>query len=392
MYLTEKHHISKSHKLFAECDRITFLSKNLYNFANWTIRKHYEDTKTFLSYQQIRPTLLKQTDYVALPRKVSNRTLMLLEQNWKVFFKLIKIDKSARPPKFKDSKTGRFIAEYEAGAISIKSLKDGILKLSKTSIEIPIQTKSKIKLVRVVPLLNGFNIEIVYEKECLPSIENNRLMGIDLGLNNLATICSNVKSVTPVILNGKDLKSINHYYNKKKAKLQSKLKGGRKTSKAISRLTLKRNNKINDKLHKKSKAIVGFLVSNQVSKVVIGYNKEWKQEINIGKRNNQNFVNIPHQRFISMIQYKATLAGIQIIQNEESYTSKCSFLDNEEICKHTSYMGSRIKRGLFKSKEKKNINADLNGAYNILKKALPNAFSEGIQGVAVHPVVLTTKN
>ena len=155
-------------------------------------------------------------------------------------------------------------------------------------------------------------------------------------------------------------------------------------------LTNKRNNKVKDYLHKASRLLVNQLVSNRVATVVIGHNKEWKQDINIGKSNNQKFVQIPHSVFISMLKYKCELEGITVIVREENYTSKCSFLDNEEICKHEEYLGKRIKRGLFRTASGRLVNADLNGALNILRKEIPNAFGYGIE-VCSTPSVLTVK-
>ena len=159
----------------------------------------------------------------------------------------------------------------------------------------------------------------------------------------------------------------------------------------LNKLTLKRNNKISDYLHKSSRFIVNYCVKNDISNIVVGYNKEWKQEINIGKRNNQNFVNIPHQKLIYMLEYKSKLEGINFIQNEESYTSKCSALDLEPICKHDKYLGKRTKRGLFVSFKGIKINADLNGALNILRKVAPDKEQEIVQtqrcrGQAIWPL------
>ena len=173
-----------------------------------------------------------------------------------------------------------------------------------------------------------------------------------------------------MIINGKPLKSINHHWNKRKAKLQSKLPKGVKTSKQIRQITNKRNRRVNNYLHQTSRTLVNELRKLCISKVVIGSNKGWKENISLGKRTNQNFVQIPFQRFIEMISYKCKLAGIEVITQEESYTSKCSFLDNESVEKHNVYMGKRIKRGLFKSSNGSLINADVNGAYNIMKKHL----------------------
>jgi putative transposase len=196
---------------------------------------------------------------------------------------------------------------------------------------------------------------------------------------------------TPLVINGRPIKSINQYYNKQKAYYQSRLKGNKHNSNRIQRLTNKRNNKVTDYLHNASRMLVNQLVSREITTLVIGKNPNMKQDINIGKVNNQNFAQLPIMRFGDMVKYKCELEGIKVIYNEESYTSKCSFLDREEICKHEVYMGKRVKRGMFISKCGIKINADVNGSYNIMKKAIPNAFANGIDCVGVHPLVLTIK-
>jgi IS605 OrfB family transposase len=219
-----------------------------------------------------------------------------------------------------------------------------------------------------------------------PVLFNHRIASIDIGLNNLATLTSN-GAFAPLILNGKPLKSINQFYNKKKAKLQAALKKEQKTSRRIQALTHKRNNKVKDYLHQSSRYVMNQLVSNQISVLVIGKNDQWKQEIALGSRTNQNFVQIPHATFIDQLKYKAQLVGIRVVLQEESYTSKCSFLDGESIQKHAEYQGKRIKRGLFRSKNGTVLNADVNGSANILKKAFPTAFNGyGIEGAVVHPI------
>jgi putative transposase len=211
---------------------------------------------------------------------------------------------------------------------------------------------------------------------------------MDLGLNNLGTVGSNV--VKPFIINGKPLKSINQFYNKRVSNLKSKLTNGKKTSKRIKSLTDKRNNKIKDYLHKASTILVNQLVSNDLNTLIIGNNKGWKQDINIGKRNNQSFVQIPYSTFIKMIEYKCKLVGINVLITEESYTSKCSFLDSEDIKKQKEYKGKRIKRGLFKSSEGVLINADVNGSLNILRKVVGNFNYDPIE-VCSTPAVITVK-
>ena len=373
MYLTERH-IIKNNK---ELDELCFKTKNLYNKALYLVRQHYFETKGYLDWVKVNRLMVdsKDVDYYSLPCKVSNQILRMLDDNFKSFFALLKMkqsgsyDKSIRIPRYLD-KEGRTIAIFPKDAISKKSLKKGIIKLSSLSIEIPTKvTESNIVEVRVLPRNNHHVVEVVYElNEKESKSDNGRYVSIDLGLNNLATVGSNV--VKPFIINGKPLKSINQYWNKEKSRLQSLLKGNKKTSKRIESITNKRNNKVKDYLHKSSKMLVNFLVSNDISTLVIGYNEEWKQNINIGKKNNQSFVNIPFYTFIKQLEYKCKLEGINIILTEESYTSKCSFLDNESVEKHENYLGKRIKRGLFRSAKNRIINADLNGSLNILKKAV----------------------
>lgn len=373
MYLTERHIVKGN----IELDDLCFKAKNLYNKALYLVRQYYFETKGYLDYFKVNRIMIdsKDVDYYALPCKVSNQTLRLLDRNFKSFFSLIKkkkkgeYDKSVRIPRYLD-KQGRTITTFPKDAISKKYLKKGLIKLSSLSIEIPTKvTESNIVEVRVLPRNNHHVVEVVYEVEQKESkIDNKRYVSVDLGLNNLATIGSNV--VKPFIINGRPLKSINQYWNKERARLQSLLEGDKKTSKRIERITNKRNNKVKDYLHKSSRLLVNFLVSNDISTLVIGYNEKWKQNINIGKKNNQSFVNIPFYTFIKQLEYKCKLEGINVILTEESYTSKCSFLDNELIEKHETYLGKRIKRGLFKSAKNRIINADLNGSLNILKKVV----------------------
>jgi putative transposase len=232
-------------------------------------------------------------------------------------------------------------------------------------------------------------IEVVYSTEIQPAdLDYTLVAGIDLGLNNLAVIASNKPGFQSVVVNGRPLKSINQFYNKRKAELQSILGLEKAKSHRIERLTDTRNRRVNHYLHTASKRIADLLVKEQIGMLVIGKNGGWKQEISIGKRNNQNFVSIPHARFVDMLTYKCQLVGINVVVTEESHTSKCSFLDMESIGHHDRYQGKRIKRGMFRSATGKLINADLNGAYNIIRKVAPSAFANGVEDVAVHPVAL----
>ena len=393
MTLVEQHIIKKSDSRFEELDNLLFLSKNLYNAGLYITRQYYFEHKKFLNYQSLASIMVKEDniDYRRLPAKVSQQTLKLIEQNFKSFFKHLKVkkkDEVIKIPNYLKKDTGRFVVTYTSQAISNKAIKSGILKLSK--VESTFKTeKTDIQQVRIISKNNHIVVEVIYNvKNVEPLADNERYASIDLGLNNLGTVTSNV--IKPFIINGKPLKSINQFYNKRVSNLKSKLKDGKKTSRRIKSLTDKRNNKIKDYLHKASTLLVNQLVSNDLNTLIIGNNKSWKQDINIGKRNNQNFVQIPHSTFIKMLEYKCKLRGINVLITEESYTSKCSFLDNEDIKKQKEYKGSRIKRGLFKSSKGILINADVNGSLNILKKVVGNFKYNPIE-VCSTPLVLTIK-
>lgn len=423
MQLTERHIINNSHSLYKECDELCFKSKNLYNYALYLIKQEINKTIEekenglrenihYLNYYDINKIMIQtqQPDYVALPRKVSNQTLMALDRNWKSFFKSIRDYKknsskyynAPKPPKYLHKICGRFLTTYEKGAISKTYLKNNIISLSGTNIKLKTK-QTNINQVRIVPLLDQYVIEVIYTKEDVIKLsDNQKYLSIDLGINNLATITTNIKKIKPLIINGKPLKSINQYYNKHNSELKSILekRNKKKQSKQLNKLTIKRNNKINDYLHKASRHIVSLAKEKEINTIIIGKNENWKQNSNIGKNNNQNFVNIPHSRFISMIRYKSEKEGINIILQEESYTSKASFFNLDEIPTYKksledkySFSGYRVKRGLYKLKDdKRTINADVNGSYNILRKAIPNAFADGIEGFAVIPEIIKISN
>lgn len=393
MTLVEQHIIKKSDSRFKELDNLLFLSKNLYNAGLYITRQYYFEHKKFLNYQSLASIMVKENnvDYRQMPAKVSQQTLKLIEQNFKSFFKHLKVkkkDEVIKIPNYLKKDTGRFVVTYTSQAISSKEIKKGILKLSKVKSTFKTD-KTDIQQVRLISKNNHIVVEVIYNvKDVEPLADNERYASMDLGLNNLGTVGSNV--VKPFIINGKPLKSINQFYNKRVSNLKSKLTNGKKTSKRIKSLTDKRNNKIKDYLHKASTILVNQLVSNDLNTLIIGNNKGWKQDINIGKRNNQSFVQIPYSTFIKMIEYKCKLVGINVLITEESYTSKCSFLDSEDIKKQKEYKGKRIKRGLFKSSEGVLINADVNGSLNILRKVVGNFNYDPIE-VCSTPAVITVK-
>lgn len=408
MILVLKHSYKKPHSFYKELDKLCFLSKNLYNSTLYTVRQHYFETHKYLNYNAVNKLFTdnKQVDYCALPRKVSKMTQQLVDKSFKSFFGLLRLKQKGKYnepiniPNYLDKVKGRQVVHYDKQALSFKA-KEGFIKLSGTNIYIPLTndiTKDIVRYVRIVPKShNIIDVEIGYKTE-VPEIEyNNRIASIDLGINNLATVTSNVFS--PFIINGKPLKSINQYYNKHLADLKSFqiLKGNKKSTNRIKALTVKRNNKITDYIHKTTRLITNHLVSNNISLLVIGYNKGWKQDVNMSKKNNQKFVQISFLKFINLLTYKCRLAGITVVTNEESYTSKCSFLDREPIQKHSTYLGKRVKRGLFRTFNKNYINADVNGSYNIMKKYLitqeawnENIFLDCVEACST-PVVFTIK-
>lgn len=376
MNLVEVHQIRRTDKDWDDLDNLCFLAKNLYNATLYAVRQYFFQTKKYLNYNAVNKQFTdeKQADYVALPAKVSKWVQMQVDSDFKSFFALLHkkksgdYDKDIKIPHYADKVKGRKVLHYPKDALSFK--KQGYIKLSKTNIYIKTNLpKEIVRYVKVVP--SGYCIKLIigYEAEEQKLLQKSkRYASIDLGLNNLAAVTSNV--MKPFIVNGKPLKSINQYANKKKAKFQSELPKKVYTSNKINRLMLNRENKINDYLHKASFYIVNQLVSNKIDTLVVGCNKEWKQDINIGTVNNQNFVSIPFNRFVNLLEYKCKLNGIELIRQEESYSSKCSFLDDEPIRKHSKYMGKRIKRGLYRSNSGILINADINGSLNILKKYL----------------------
>ncbi|MFB2917152.1 MULTISPECIES: RNA-guided endonuclease InsQ/TnpB family protein [Aerosakkonema] len=402
MRLVERHIIKIGHKFYKEIDDLAWRSKNLYNYANYLVRQSFICENKYLNNAAVFHLVKHHESYTALPRKVSNQVLMVLHRNWKSFFEAQKAYKQnpsrfqGRPklPKYKDKGKGRNLVIYEQGAISKPLLKKGVIKLSQT--EISLTTKANdVKEVRLIPQCGQYVIEVVYSQDINPQQLNpNWVAGIDIGLDNLAALTSNKQGFKPVLVNGRPLKSINQQYNKTKARLQSHLMDNAKTSRRIQALTCQRNNRIDNYLHNASRWIIDYLVSVGIGTLVIGKNDQWKQKINLGATTNQNFVSIPHARFIEQLKYKAELVGLAILINEESYTSASSFLDLDPIpvyqegVKH-SFNGRRIERAWYKSANGKLIHADINASLNIIRKVVPAAFSLGIEGIAVCPSRIT---
>lgn len=400
----EKHIIKKSHPYYNMFCEFTHQSKNLYNHANYLVRKEFVETGKWLQYYDLDKFLRQDTehpDYANMPTAQSaQQTLRLLDANWRSFFKAMKDwskdrDKySGKPklPKYKP-KDGRFVLILTNQQIrqneNIISFPKSFCGFTIKSRCVTLSNFEKLNQIRVIPQNQVFCIEIVYSISIKDSFlqDNGRYMSIDLGLDNLAAIVTNT-GLKPIIINGKGLKSNNQYYNKKTAYYQSiaKQMNDKNYTNRLYRLTRKRNFKIEDSLHKVSKFIIDTALLNQITKIVIGNNKCWKQSVSLGKRTNQAFVNIPHQKLIDKICYKAQKCSIQVVITEESYTSGTSFLDNELPSKEYYNRKRRVHRGLFISNKGTPINADINAAYQIMKKVFPNEFSNGIEGVVLHPV------
>ncbi len=378
MILSEQHIFARGSRAFQEFEKLCCNANNLYNATMYCVRQNFFAGK-ILTYPEVNQQFIKnkQADYYSLPTKISQQVQRNVVAAWRSYFSSIK-DYRRNPSKYQGKphipgyrKRGGFYTvpfTIQSIAFNNRNVKKGFLKLSGTSVLIKTQQK-EIQAARLVPLdRNHIEVEILYNAICHEKRNTGKIASIDLGVNNLATIV--YPNSQTEIINGRPLKSINQFFNKKLAKVRSKnSQKGQQTRKEVN-LISKRRNKINDYLHKASRYIVNQLVSNDVSELVIGYNAGWKQDTTMGKAGNQRFQSIPFYKFINMLTYKCELIGIAVTINEESYTSKCSFLDNEEICKHDEYKGKRIKRGLFKSSNGRLINADVNGALNILKKYL----------------------
>lgn len=398
MILTEQHIFTKNYSNWEQLDNLCFLSKNLYNCAVYKIKQHKLEHGKFLRYGEIEKLFRQEenVDYFNLPTASSQQILMLVDRNLKSFFALLKkykqdknsLNSAPKFPKYKDKLKGRNVLIVRGDTIRFKN---GMIIFPKKFNLLPLKTKieigTKINEVRIIPKSDCYVLEIVYEKQEKELVINENYSAIDLGINNLITLTTN-QNLKPLIVNGKPLKSINQYYNKKKAKIQSQLKKNhnKNSSKKLRSLTNKRDNKIKDYLHKSSRIIVSYLKENNISKLTVGYNKEWKQNINLGKKNNQSFVNIPYNKLLNMLEYKCKLEGILFSEREESYTSKCSALDLESIEKQENYLGKRIKRGLFKSSKGICINSDVNGSLNIGRKEFGDVFMPANIGFVLNPV------
>jgi putative transposase len=417
MKLVEQHVIKQLDPRFALIDQAAFASKNLYNQANYQIRQAFIHEGKYLSYAAIFHRLKHQQAYCALPRKVSNAILIQLHTNWMAFFKAMhayREDPSrflGRPciPGYKDKEKGRNLLLYDKQALGKRPFKK-TGKLVPSGLPIEIETKvawEQLDQVRIVPRGSYYLVEVVHQvTEEQAHVDVDLVASIDVGVNQLAALTSTKPGFHPVLVSGRPLKDLNHYYNQQRAHHQSQLaRQNRKSSRKLDRITTKRNRRVTHYLHTASRRIIDLLVAEGIGTLVIGKNRYWKQDVQMGKRNNQQFVQIPHARFIELLTYKARLRGINVVVQEESYTSKASFLDLDTVPtydptsrEHYQFSGKRESRGLYRAKNGRRIQADVNGSYNTLRKAFPNAFPEsrageqGIVGPAVAPCRLVGKS
>jgi putative transposase len=381
------------------------ISKNLYNQANYLVIQELEQTNKWLRYLELNQQLKDSSiNYRLLKAQTSQQILKVVDKNWSSYFKAIKDWKQnpnkyrgkPNPPRYKP-KAGHFLLLFTNQNSQIQANKSQIiLTMSKTfkakypdlkdPIKIPIPTHhtrvinfDDYQQIRVLPRKRYFEIEVIYTVTSVNSaLDDCAYLGIDLGLNNLVTMVEN-QNKAPVIISGKIIKSINQAWNKNKAQLTS-IKDKQKNKKSIVKLadmTINRNTTITDYLHKASRFIIAYCLHNKIGNICLGELKDIKDGIQLGKKTNQNFVNIPLKRLKQMLKYKADLVGIQVHEINEAYTSKCSALDLEPIHKHTQYLGKRCTRGLFQSLNG-SINADVNGALNILRKVIGDGFIQSL--------------
>ena len=392
MYLTLKQqvkHLSK--KEFRNLKYLSHIAKNLTNEAIYNIRQYYFNKKKYLSYNENYKMLKNSENYKKLNSNMAQQILKEVDGSFKSFFGLLKLAKNGQYDN-KKIKLPKYLAKdgFTTLVIGFVRLKDDILivpysnSFKKTHQEVkiklpPVLKDKKIKEIRIIPKQHSryFEIQYTYEvEEVQRELNKENALGIDLGIDNLCTCVTNTGA--SFIIDGRKLKSINQYYNKINAKLQS-IKDKQKIERTTlrqKRITRKRNNRINDYLSKAARIIINYCLNNDIGKLVLGYNEDFQRNSNIGSINNQNFVNIPYGKLRDKLIYLCKLYGIEFKLQEESYTSKASFFDGDEIPIYDKenpqeyiFSGKRIKRGLYQTSKGYQLNADCNGALNILRKS-----------------------
>ena len=407
MQLAERHLIKPNHELYKALDDLTFKAKNLYNHGLYLYRQSYFDHKSnpdvpVLTWGKIDNLLRTQghKDIRALPSKVANAVLKNLGESITSFWKLVRLKNSgklAQKPKlphYLHKTDGRYAVSFNYQTFGAKRGANNELFLCPKGINLPIPTKvDNPKQVRIIPSHNNFIIEVIYDVEESTPKSTSKYVGIDLGVDNFATITFSTQN-NPLIIKGLELKSINQGYNRLIAKAQELLPATQKTSKPIHRLWSRRSWILRTKIHQMTAFLTTLFDEMQIEKVFIGKNNNWKQKLPFGKKVKQRFAYLPYETFIEQLQYKCQLRGITVITQEESYTSKASFLDNDDIpvygeTENPKFSGRRVKRGLYKTSDGRLINADVNGSYNILRKGLANSHQPLQMGnPLIHPLVV----
>lgn len=397
MYLAVKQQLNNLNKEeYLVLRELCHVSKNLYNQALYEIRQEYFKSKKCLNYYDVCKKLQGTENYSLLQAQMSQQTLKTVDDNFKSFFELIKKKLKARIPKYLDKD------EFFKLTIPTVSIKDGKIQLpysrqyakehNKIYLKVPnILNGKKVKQVWIIPRQNArfFEVQYIYKVEPKEKKPTKNALAIDLGIDNLCTcVTSSGKSF---IVDGKKLKSFNQWYNKETSRLNSikdkqKIKG---YTKKLYRIVTKRSNRVSDILHKSCKYIINYCIDNNIDTVVCGMNKDFQRYSNLGKVNNQKFTQIPFGKIRNILNYLCELNGINFIEQEESYTSKASFWDRDEIPVFSSeskvnydFSGKRVHRGLYRSKNGMLLNADLNGSLNILRKSnvvsLEALYSRGV--------------
>lgn len=395
MRQVERHWIRENHELYSICDELTFKAKNLYNAGLYQIRQsfiersksEYKENHPILSWITLQSNFRKekQKDMMALPSKVASAVFKSLGNIMSSHYQMMKrfYDKSnssvvhkPQLPRYLHKVTGRYVVEFDNQNISRKRKDgEGIIILPRgLKLEIPTKV-DKPKCVRIVPKLGVFIIEVIYDVEEKPLKHTNNYAAIDLGIDNLASVTFS-NGINPLLVNGQKIKSINQGYNRLIAKAQTKLPKNQGTSKHIHRLWRNRETKLQSELHRITSFLSQYFDEMSIEKVFIGKNTGWKNNMNMSKEVKQKFTSVPFNTFISQLKYKCLLRGIEVIEQEESYTSKASFMDGDYIPvygekqKEPQFSGKRIHRGLYETKDGFRLNADINGSYNILVKGL----------------------
>ena len=375
-------------------------SKNLYNYGNYIINKQLQTSKYMTPEYELMNILRYHPCYTCMPGHSAQQTIKFLVKAWKSYFRS-KREFKKNPEKYNFEKPQKPRYKKKQGFHTIYFTKNQLRMKAEGWLCFPKRVGLKVKTrldeslnihhARILFQGTAFILEIVYEEELeLRNMnEGTAILAIDLGVNNLVAAVSNVLS--PFLIPGRKLKALNQWFNKEKARLQSiyGLQGLEEYGQKMKKLHDKRYWQVEDYLHKASRIVINSCLQHNIDTIVIGYNRAWKQKTKMGKRTNQNFVFIPFYKFIQKLQYKGETVGIQVHLPKESYTSKCSFLDAEELGKHQKYVGRRIKRGLFKSKEGVLLNADLNAACNIGRKVFPVVFTYRTVDAVSHPTCLT---